>query len=263
MSRLAAFSGPGRWLSEMVRKNYYLAAISVECLFSAFRSKSWAQPVRQRLVRQILFGGVEAIPFTVFSGAIFGVVLAINSFKWLEFTGRIDFLGPALSLLLIREAAPFFSSVIIIAASASAITTEMATMRVKGEIDLIESQGINLIQFLVMPRAVGLAIAGVGLATSFVASAFLASAVGIAWIGSIPPGPFFDSIFSSLGLADFVNLIGRSAITAFLMGGICCFEGLSVRGSSTVVPQAVTRGMLRSIAATLVISAIFGILTYM
>ena len=263
MSLLTAFSGPGRWLSEVIRKNYYLAAISAECLFSAFRSKSWAQPVRQRLVRQILFGGVEAIPFTMFSGAIFGVVLAINSFKWLEFTGRIDFLGPALSLLLIREAAPFFSSVIIIAASASAITTEMATMRVKGEIDLIESQGINLIQFLVMPRAVGLAIAGVGLATTFVASAFLASAAGIAWIGSIPPGPFFDSIFSSLGLADFVNLIGRSSITAFLMGGICCFEGLSVRGSSTVVPQAVTRGMLRSIAVTLVISAVFGILTYM
>lgn len=252
----------GRWTSRMVRGSFYLAAFASECAVLAIRPGSWTVPVRARLMRQILFGGVEAIPFTVFSGIVIGIVLTVNSFQWLEFTSRLEFLGPALSLVVIREAAPFFACVIIIAASASAITAELANMRVSGEVDLIDAQGINLLQFVVMPRMVGLAIACTGLATVFVASAFAASAVGILMIGRIPPGPFFDSIFASLAVEDFINLIGRSALPSYLIGGICCYEGLSVTGPATSVPQAVTRAMLRSVAATLLVSAVFAILTY-
>lgn len=132
-----------------------VAAIASECVAFAARPGSWRRPVRSRLARQILFGGVEAVPFTVFAAAIVGIGLTLNSYQWLEFTGRIDFLGPALSLLVIREAAPSFACIILVAASASAMTTEIATMRINGEIDLIEAQGINLAQFLVMPRASG------------------------------------------------------------------------------------------------------------
>ena len=87
----------------------------------------------------------------MFAGVTAGIVLTLNSYKFLEFTGQIDFLGPVLSILVIREAAPFFACVIIISASASAITTEIAMMRVNGEVDLLEGQGVNLVQFLVMP----------------------------------------------------------------------------------------------------------------
>lgn len=247
----------------LFRRTFYLGAITSECFANVVRPASWVQPVRSRLVRQILFAGVEAIPFTMYAGTMMGIVLTINSYEWLEFTGRIEFLGPALSILVIREAAPFFACFIIISASASAITTELANMRVSGEIDLVESQGINLVQFLIMPRAVGLSIAGSGLAMVFVASAFAASAVGLLLIGRVPLGPFFNSIFESLSPADLWNLLGRSFVATFLIGVICCFEGLSVIGATTAVPQAVTRAMLRSVEVTLVVSVTFALLTYL
>ncbi len=256
-------SGIGRLGRQIFRRAFYLAAISSECVAWAVRPASWVGPVRGRFVRQILFGGVEAIPFTMFAGGITGIVLTLNAYKFLDFTGQIDIIGPVLSLLVIREAAPFFAVFIIISASASAITTEMAGMRVSGEIDLIEGQGVNLVQFLIMPRMIGLAMAALGLASVFVACAFAASALGILFLGRIAPWAFFQSIFEALSFADLVNLVGRSMITAFLIGGICCYEGLSVVGPATVVPQAVTRAMLRSVAYTLIISAAFAVLTYL
>ncbi len=242
---------------------FEVAAISSECVACAVRPGSWRQPVRSRLARQILFGGVEAVPFTVFAAVVVGVVLTLNSYQWLDFTGRIDFLGPALSLLVIREAAPSFACVILVAASASAMTTEIATMRITGEIDLIESQGINLTQFLVMPRAVGLAVAGTALASIFVACAFAASAVTILLIGRISLGPFFGEVFSAVAPADLLSLVGRSTVPAFLIGVICCYDGLSATGSATAIPRAVTRAMLGSVAAVLVISAVFALITYL
>ena len=253
----------GQIAHSFLRRFFYLGAISTECFATIVKPASWVQPVRSRLVKQILFGGVEAIPFTVYAGILMGIVLTLNSYEWLKFTGRIEFLGPALSILVIREAAPFFACFIIISASASAITTELANMRVSGEIDLIESQGINLVQFLIMPRAVGLSIAGTGLAIVFVASALAASAVGLLLIGPVPLSPLFDSIFRSLSPADLCNLLGRSFVATFLIGIICCFEGLSAAGATTAVPQAVTRAMLRSVETTLVVSVSFALLTYL
>ena len=143
------------------------------------------------------------------------------------------------------------------------MTTELATMRVSGEIDLLESQGINLVQFLAMPRALGLAIAGTGLALIFVACAFVTAVVTILLIGRTSPGPFFDSIFSSIVAADFVSLIGRSTVPAFLIGLICCHVGVNTSGSLTAIPQAVTRAMLLSVAATLLISVLFALVAYL
>lgn len=214
-------------------------------------------------MRQILFGGVEAVPFTAFAGAMTGLVLTLTSYQWLAFTGRIEFLGPALSILVIREAAPFLCCVIVVSASASAIAAELATMRVTGQIDLIEAQGINVIQYLMMPRVMGLAVATLALGAVFIAAAFASVTISVAMISSIPLGPFLLSIIESISPSDFYNLFGRSMVAAFLIGSITCYEGMVVSGPLTVVPQAVTRAMLQSVGAILLVSTAFALATYL
>ena len=137
-------------------------------------------------------------------------------------------------------------------------------MRLSGEVDLIESQGVNVIQFLILPRATGLAITAVGLSLLFVTAAMLASAATVMLSGRILAAPFMASILRSISFPDIVNLIGRSSIAAYLSGILCCYEGLTLRGAAaTMVPQAVTRAMLGSVAITLIVSAIFALGTYM
>jgi len=242
----------------------FVAAIASECLAAALRPSSWCHPVRMRFSRQILFSGVEAITITLFAGFLLGAVVTVNASRLLAVTGELDFLAPLINLLFIREGAPFFAMVITICASASAIASEISTMRLSGEVDLIESQGINIIQFLILPRATGLAITAVGLSLLFATAAMLASAATVTITGRILAGPFMQSLFQSIGFADFVNLIGRSAVAAFLAGILCCYEGLTIRGAAaTMVPQAVTRAMLGAVAITLLVSAVFGLITYM
>jgi len=249
----------GNWFSRLVD----LFAIIVECLLVALRPRSWVGPVRSRFLRQILFGGVEAVPFTVFAGVMTGIVLTITSYKWLTFTGRIELLGDALSILVIREAAPFLSCVIVVSASASAITAELATMRVTGQVDLIEAQGIDVLEFLVMPRVIGLTCATFALSVVFMGAAFASVAFSVTFIESIPLLPFFVTIFESVTAPDFLNLFGRSTVAAFLIGSISCYEGLMASGPLTVVPQAVTRAMMQSVGVILLVSAAFGMITYL
>lgn len=242
----------------------YVAAISSECLIAALRPSSWCHPVRARFSRQILFSGVEAVSFTVFAGLLLGAVTTIKATQLLMVTGELDFLAPLISILFVREGAPFFALVITICASASAITSEISTMRLSGEVDLIESQGVNVIQLLILPRAVGLAITAAGLSLLFVTAAMLASAATVMLSGRILVSPFMGSILQSISIPDILNLLGRSSIAAYLSGVLCCYEGLTVRGAAaTMVPQAVTRAMLGAVAITLIISAVFAMTTYM
>jgi len=245
------------WISRLVD----LLAVIVECFLVALRPRSWVRPVRARFLRQVLFGGVEAVPFTVFAGIMTGLVLTLTSYKWLTFTGRIEFLGDALSVLVIREAAPFLSCVIVVSASASAITAELATMRVTGQIDLIEAQGINVFESMIMPRVIGLTCATFALSVTFMAAAFASVGLSVAFIQSIPLGPFLLSIFESVTMVDFYNLLGRSAIAAFLIGAVSCYEGMMASGPLTVVPQAVTRAMVQSVGVILLVSAGFALAT--
>lgn len=241
----------------------YVAAISSECLIAALRPSSWRRPVRSRFSRQILFSGVESVSFTIFAGLLLGAITTMKSTQILIITGELDFLAPLICILFVREGAPFFALVITICASASAITSEVSTMRLSGEVDLIESQGVNAIQFVILPRAVGLALTAAGLSLIFVTAAMLAAAATVILSGRILAAPFIGSILQSISFPDIVNLLGRSSIAAFLSGVLCCYEGLTVQGAAaTMVPQAVTRAMLGSIAITLIISALFAVTTY-
>jgi phospholipid/cholesterol/gamma-HCH transport system permease protein len=76
------------------------------------------------------------------------------------------------------------------------------------------------------------------------------------------PGIFVRSVLNGVGPRDFYSLLAKTLIPGLLTGVICCVEGLSVEGVATDVPQAVTRGVVRSNAAVLVVLVIVSILTY-
>ena len=77
------------------------------------------------------------------------------------------------------------------------------------------------------------------------------------------PSVFAHSVFAAIRPADVLNVLAKTFIPGLVTGTICCIEGLNVRGALTDVPQAATRGVMRSVAAMFVISAIVSVLTYL
>ncbi len=236
-------------LVDFLRWFLYIITMLYSFSVEAIRPSTWRRPVRERLARQILFTGVEAVPFTVLVALLAGWSVFAQCMVWLEYTGQMKFLTQIVSALLIREAAPFLASFIVIAASASAMTTELANMKISGQVALLESQGINLFRYLAVPRMLGLGVSVLVLSVIFSAVALLASGIGFIVMSDQSQGAFYDGVFQSIRLADLIALVGKSFLPGIATGAICCYEGLRVRGATTEVPKAVSQSMLRSVSA--------------
>ncbi len=254
----------GGRILDFFRAVIYLSTMLCVALSMAVRPGTWVYPVRDRLAKQILFGGVEAIPFTTVVAALMGATVYLQCLLWLEYTGQVDLSGKMVATLLVQLAAPFLSTFIVIGASASAITTEMATMKTTGEVALLESLGIDIFHYMVVPRMIGLAVCVFGLSLICVVVAMIAAALGFVLVSgsTVDAGPFFRSLLGSLTGVDLLSISLQTILPGLVMGAICCYEGLRVRGASTEVPQAVSRAILRSISVAVGITALVMAITY-
>ena len=215
-------------------------------------------------MRQVLFTGVEALRFVLMIAFLVGVSVVVQAQLWLGTFGQSELLGPILVAVLVREAGPLLVNFVVIGRSGTAIATELGNMRVNNEVRVLDAQGLDPMVYLVMPRVLGVVVSVFGLTVAFIAVSCLSGYVCglVAGVSPTDPMMFVNSVFRAMGPADFHNLIAKTVIPGALTGAICATEGLRIRGSITEVPQAATRGVVRSIAALFIVSAVVSVLTY-
>ena len=239
-------------------------AVAWTVLRLAAQPRYWSRTVRAVFARQILFTGVEALKFVSLVAFITGIGVVVQAQLWLGKTGQTALLGPILVMVIIREVAPLLVNFIVIGRSGNAIATELASMKVSGEIRVLEAQGLDTLVYLAMPRVLGMAVSVFCLTIAFIAVSFASGYFcGVLMgVGAAEPRMFIDSILKDVHLPDVFNLLAKTLIPGILTSVICILEGLSVQRAITEVPQAATRAVVRSIAALFIVSVIVSILSY-
>ncbi len=227
--------------------------------------RAWPRTVREQIGKQVLFTGYEALGLTALIAVLAGISVVAQAQLWLGRFGQSEMLGPLLVAVIIREAGPLLVNFLVIGRSGTAVVTELATLRVHGQVRVMDAQGVEPMVFLVLPRVVGMAISVLCLTIFFIAFSLGAGFVVGLFLdaGTHDPDLFIQSILKPIRVADILNLLAKTIIPGLLTAVICCIEGLSISGSVTEVPQAATRGVVRSIAGLLIVSAIVSILTYL
>lgn len=217
------------------------------------------------MARQILFTGYEAVRFITMIALLVGIAVVVQTQVALAKVGQSGLIGPILVMVIIREVGPLLTNFVVIGRSGTAMTTELASMKVNGEVHLLDAQGLDPFLYLVVPRVLGAAISTFCLTVVFIAMSFLSGFLMGLLLGANTGNPelFVRSIFSAITPADVINLLVKSFVPGLLMGSICCSEGLSVGNAITEVPQAATRAVVRSTAALFFSSAIVSLVTYL
>jgi phospholipid/cholesterol/gamma-HCH transport system permease protein len=262
--RFAAVDTVGRWVNGKL--HYYLDLSTLLYLtfkeLIAEREKGFPM-VWEITLRQIYFTGVEALKVITLVSLALGTVLIVESASQMRLLGGTQFISTILVVVVIRELGPLLTAFIVIGRSGTAIAAELGNMIVAHELEAIRVMGINPIYFIVAPRIIGVTVAVICLTIYFNAVALVGGFVFSELILPTDLPIFLNELIISLTLTDVVFGILKSAVFGLLTGLTCTYHGLTVRYSSTEVPQVATRGVVSAILAIIIFNVSLTLLFYL
>src|SRR5512135_1440451 len=118
---------------------------------------TWRQ--RQKVFDQFFEIGNASLLMVCILSFFIGGVIALQTGPVLVERGLASAVGGVVGIAICKELAPVMMSILIAGRIGSAMAAEIGSMRVYQEIDALRTMNINPIQYLVMPRLVGIAVA--------------------------------------------------------------------------------------------------------
>jgi phospholipid/cholesterol/gamma-HCH transport system permease protein len=212
-------------------------------------------------LQQIRFTGVHAWPLVLCAGFGIGAITIIQAYTQLS-TMAERYIGSLLVVIVVRELGPLAAAVLVIGRSGTAIAADLGAMRINQEVAALEAFGVDPFQYLMVPRLVGVTFSMFALLVIFDAAALLG---GYAVAGSrfgMPVATFLRAIGETLENMDLALALIKGVLFGASVAIVSCYSGLSVQRSQTELPQAVTRTVVLSLSAVLVIDSLIAALVY-
>jgi phospholipid/cholesterol/gamma-HCH transport system permease protein len=213
------------------------------------------------LIMQILFTFVDALGISSLLALGIGAAVNVIGIPFLSRLGQSLMIYPLLIAIITRELGPLLTAFIIIARSATAIATEVASMVISHEVEAYISVWVDPIEHLAVPRCLGVTISLFLLNVYF--SIFgLAGSFAVAQLfNALPPSMYFEYILQYLTIQDILVFIMKSISFGMIISIMAIIRGFGVERASTEIPvaglRAVGSSFLWIILADIIISALY------
>jgi phospholipid/cholesterol/gamma-HCH transport system permease protein len=160
--------------------------------------------------------------------------------------------------VLVRELGPLLTALIVLSRTGAANVVELGTSRALGEVEALESLGIDPIHYFVVPRVVGMAL-GVFSLTIYLIIGALLSGYLWAFLQDVPllPGEYFAQLARALNVIDFVVLASKSALFGVIISVVTCYHGLAQPLRLEEVSNATVRAVAQSVIFCVALDAFF------
>ncbi|HEV2393800.1 MAG TPA: ABC transporter permease [Verrucomicrobiae bacterium] len=243
----------------------HAAAVIGTVLCLCVQPRYWARRARNLFARQVLEAGVEPAGFVCAVAAFVGMSVVVQLAFWTGEAGQSQLLGPLLVAVVARELGPLLTNVVVIVRSSSPMATELGVLKINGELRVLQREGNDPFEYLVMPRVLGLAVSTLCLTILFILVALASGYLFGAWLGTGSRDVWFftNSVLKALHPQDIAGIVAKSILPALFTSASCCIGGLGVGGPVTDIPRATQRALTRSVAGLFVISAVVSLLSYL
>ncbi len=217
-------------------------------------------PVTEVLFRQIYFTGVQALPAITITGLLIGLIIVLQTVA-IAGAGSVNIIIKILLWLVLKEIGPFFTGLIILTRSGSAIVTELATMKLGSEIKYLEAMGIKPEVYLINPRFYGVVFSAVILSIYFQLTALFGGVFLATLISGLPFLDYASALVFHFSIKEIVVSFLKSLVFGFSISLICIWQGISVMKSPTEIPQRATRAVTGSFFSLFITDVIVNIVT--
>jgi phospholipid/cholesterol/gamma-HCH transport system permease protein len=216
-------------------------------LFRQILKESFRKPFYHTLIiEQIYQIGSRSFPLILITALSTGMVMTLQFGMGLEKFGGKLYVPKIVSLSILRELGPVFTSLMIAARVGAGIASEIGSMVVTQQIDAIKALGTSPIKKIVIPRVIASVISLPILVT-------LANIVGI--VGGLVIGatelnldPYFyaQKVLTTVKITDYLVGLGKSIFFAFFISISACYYGLNVTEGTRGVGIATTKAVVTS-----------------
>jgi phospholipid/cholesterol/gamma-HCH transport system permease protein len=224
--------------------------------FSLFSGRTLAWMVRQRLRRGSLIPvlhsvGVRSVPVVAITGTFIGMVLAVQSYSQFHQLSLDTQLGSIINLSIVRELGPVLAATMLAGRVGSAMSAELATMRVTEQIDALACLGVNPIHYLVVPRflACMLLIPLLTIMANFMG--VMGAALVCTKIYHVEAYHYWRHAQAYVGLWDLTTGLIKPMFFGAAIALISCHRGFNSRAGAEGVGRAATEAFVASFIAIL------------
>lgn len=208
-----------------------------------------------RFIEQCYLIGYTTLPIVAILSFFIGSVLALQAGYSMENFGAKQFIGSLVGLSIARELGPLMAAILLAGRVGSAITAELASMKVYQEVDALVTMNIPPARMLVMPRLT---------AIFFMMPVLTIIADLVGWFGgaiicsmtdsiAIEPAAYFSTMRRYMEFNDVMNGLIKAEIFGVTVVLVCCSIGLNTRGGPREIGAAVTRAVVTSLILILVL----------
>lgn len=226
-----------------------LGALFVETIRWALR-----RPFRVGLLFEAMeFVGVGSLLIIVLVGTFTGMVFGLQSVEAFRQFQAESFVGSTVALALSRELSPVLTALMITGRAASAMATELGSMRITEQIDAMHTLAVSPIQYLIVPRVLaGLIMLPVMTMVFDVVGMIGAYGVTV-WYKGVDPGIFMANVQWFTDPDDLAQGLIKAAVFGLVLSLIGCHQGYNASGGAKGVGLATTRAVVMGSVSILVI----------
>jgi phospholipid/cholesterol/gamma-HCH transport system permease protein len=209
--------------------------------------------IRAHLVR----AGVRLLPMTLFVAVAVGLVVIGQTVSLSSRVGANQFLGTVMVSVVFRELGPLLAALIVLSRAGTANVVELGTARATGDVEALESLGIDPVHYLVVPRVIGMALGVFALTVYFIIAALVSGYVW-AFVQDVPlwPGEYFAQLAAALHTLDFVALALKTTAFGIAIALVTCYHGLAQPLRLDELSGATVRAVAQSIIVCLIVDAL-------
>lgn len=229
--------------------------VSTRKVFISPRSVNWSE-VPHIMER----AGADAVPIVLLINFLVGLVMAFQASTQLKQLGANILVADLIGISVTRELGPLMTAIVVSGRSGAAFAAEFGAMRVNEEIDALQTMGLSVTRFMVLPRLIGLMLAMPLLV-------LLADVVGI--LGGLTVGIYFLDLTPIAYLHELQKVVSqwdvysgliKSVMFAGAIALISSQQGLVAEGGAEGVGQRTTSAVVATLFVLIIIDALFTVL---
>jgi phospholipid/cholesterol/gamma-HCH transport system permease protein len=255
---------PLAWLGGYVRARLRFAlslmALAAGTIVESLSPRAWRRSTRlefRRVLRMALGGSLTA---TVVVAAIVGIGMVYEAIYWLRVAGQEGSLGNILVAILLREVTPLLVGIILLGRSGAAMLTELGQLQTERQLHVLQTQGIDVFQFLVMPRSIAFALASYTLGVIFVLVTLLVGFAVASLLDVVQTSfwSFLDTVLAALSPSDFAVFPVKMLAIGLLIGATACLTALSAEATDDI-GRLISRGFIRGMLVIMLTSGLLSL----